>query len=172
MSDEKLRILKMIQDGTLTPEEGLEIISALEESAKPLGPIARTRTYEIKPMEVCCADSDNTKIVVTQRARTEEETTPPSGQPDADKDRSSKKPRWLHIKVDDPESGKNVNVRIPIALAKTAGRFIPKHVKSHMHEDGVDLDIQALLESLEADGPNNLIEVSEGEKKIVKIYTE
>jgi len=84
---------------------------------------------------------------------------------------SGKKPRWLYIKVQDDEKGKNVNIRIPIALAKFANKFIPKHAHAEMKAQGVELDLNGILKTLEDSGQNNLIEVEDGNKKVVQIFT-
>jgi DUF4097 and DUF4098 domain-containing protein YvlB len=144
MREEKLRILAMIKDGTLSPEEGLDLLEALESSRQAMMPLS-----EPEPGE-------------TPKAGTEEETTA----------EGRRKPRYLYIKVDDQESGKKVNIRIPITLAKFAGKFIPKHARHEMAAQGVDLDLQGIIEQLEKEGPQSIIEVTDGDKKIVRIYSE
>ena len=141
MSDEKLRILQMIKEGTLTPEEGLDLIQALDMSESSTGtaePASRSEAHDS------------------------------SEQPRAN---SKRKPRFLRIKVDDEESNKKVNIRIPIALAKFAGKFIPKHARHEMKEQGVEFDLDEILNQLE-NSEEGMIEVSEGEKKVVQIYCE
>jgi hypothetical protein len=148
MSDEKLRILEMIKDGTLTPQEGLDLLQALEaakNSMQMVGPIV--------------------PVTQTDSAGQKEDEEPCCSAP-------GRKPKWLHIKVDDTESGKNVNIKLPIALAKSAVKFIPKDAKAHMQAHGMDVDLHGLLESLSNEGQMNLVEVSDGDKKVVKIYTE
>lgn len=39
MSEEKKRILEMIQEGKITPAEGLELLNAFDESAHPVKPL-------------------------------------------------------------------------------------------------------------------------------------
>ena len=141
MSSEKLRILEMIQDGKLTPEEGLELIQALDSP----GVAAESYSVSSDSSESCCGDTGHSH---------------------------KKRARCLMIKVDDQDSGKNVNIRIPIALAKFAGKFIPKEAKAEMAAQGVDLDLGNILEQLQSETGDNLIEVTEGGKKIVKIYCE
>jgi hypothetical protein len=143
MSDEKLRILQMIKDGTLTPEEGLDLIQALDMSESSAG------TGLAVPVSQSRADDA-------------------SEQPRAN---GKRKPRFLRIKVDDEESNKKVNIRIPIALAKFAGKFIPKHARHEMKEQGVEFDLGDILSQLE-NSEEGMIEVSEGDNKIVQIYCE
>jgi hypothetical protein len=143
MPDEKLRILQMIKDGTLTPLEGLDLIQALEMSDGSAG----------------------TGLAVLA---SQSETGDSSEQSQAN---GKRKARFLRIKVDDGESNKKVNIRIPIALAKFAGKFIPKHARQEMKEQGVDFDLNEILDQLE-NSEEGMIEVSEGENKIVQIFCE
>jgi hypothetical protein len=143
MSDEKLRILQMIKDRTLTPEEGLDLIQALDMSESSAG------TGLAEPVSQSKADDSS-------------EQTQANGK---------LKPRFLRIKVEDEESNKKVNIRIPIALAKFAGKFIPKHARHEMKEQGVEFDLDEILSQLE-NSEEGMIEVSEGDNKIVRIYCE
>jgi hypothetical protein len=143
MSDEKLRILQMIKDGTLTPEEGLDLIQALDMSESSAG---------------------TGFVVPASQSRVDDS----SKQPQAN---GKRKPRFLRIKVDDEESNKKVNIRIPIALAKFAGKFIPKHARHEMKEQGVEFDLDEILNQLE-NSEEGMIEVREGDNKIVQIYCE
>jgi hypothetical protein len=143
MSDEKLRILQMIKDRTLTPEEGLDLIQALDMSESSAG------TGLAEPVSQSKADDSS-------------EQTQANGK---------RKPRFLRIKVDDEESNKKVNIRIPIALAKFAGKFIPKHARHEIKEQGVEFDLDEILSQLE-NSEEGMIEVSEGDNKIVRIYCE
>jgi hypothetical protein len=86
--------------------------------------------------------------------------------------KSGKQPRWLYIKVDDTEEDKHVNIKIPFAFARAASKFIPKHAKAEMNAHGIELDIEQILNQLQTEGADNVIEVTEGDKKIVRIYTE
>jgi len=148
MSDEKLRILEMIKDGTISPQEGLDLIQALEQSEKSL---ART-TPDQSLLDI---------------SRPQTESTNNNGGAGSTK----RKPHWLYIKVNE-EDGKTVNIKIPISLAKFAGKFIPKEAKAEMSAQGIDLDLDGILKALEDEGPMNLIEVDDDEGKTVRIFTE
>jgi DUF4097 and DUF4098 domain-containing protein YvlB len=148
MPNEKLRILEMIKDGTISPQEGLDLIQALEQSEKSL----------------VRATPDQSLPGIT---RPQSESANDSGGSGS----SKRKPHWLYIKVND-EDGKNVNIKIPISLAKFAGKFIPKDAKAEMSAQGIDLDVDGILKVLEDEGPMNLIEVNDEDGKSVRIYTE
>ena len=133
MSDEKLRILQMIQDGTISPEEGLELIKAL----------------------------DSTEKAVITRESVPVNFEPGVGSEDAGDEQPEGSKR------------KKVNIKIPIALAKFAGKFVPKHAHAEMREHGIDLDVAGLMDALEKEGEQNLVEVDDDEgKKVVRIYTQ
>ena len=148
MNEERLRILEMIKEGTISPQEGLELLEALDSTAKAL-PAGQPGPKAFDPGFECC----------------EETETEDSGG-------GKRKSRWLFIRVDDQESGKKVNIRVPISLAKFAGKFIPKEAKDEMKEQGIDLDLQGLMDLLEKEGQQDLVEVTDGDKKIVRIYTQ
>lgn len=147
MSEEKLRIMEMIKDGTISPQEGLDLIEALESSEKSL---AR-------------ATPDQSLLDISH----------PGSEDAGDRQQSGpkRKPHWLYIKVNNND-GKNVNIKIPIGLAKFAGKFIPKEAKAEMSAQGIDLDVDGLMRILEEEGPLDLIEVNDEDGKCVRIYTE
>ncbi len=149
MSDEKLRILEMIKDGTISPDEGLDLIQALESAERSL--VRATPDKEHLDIPECCSDDETS------------ESDPPDGK--------NRKPQWLFVKVCEGD-GKVVNIKVPIGLAKFAGKFIPREAKAEMAGHGIDLDLNGLMKTLEDCGPMNLVEVNEGDGKVVKIYTE
>jgi len=146
MNSEKLRILQMIKDGALSPEEGLDLIDALDSSATPMISSLSGKAPQALPQGEPSDEADD--------------ETPPA-----------KKPRWLHIQVHDGEDNKNVNIKIPISLARFAGKFIPNDAKKEMKEQGIDLDLEGLMDMLEKEGRQDLVEVNEGEGKTVRIFT-
>ncbi len=146
MNEEKLRILQMIKDGTISPEEGLDLIESLG-------------TVE--------------KSVVTRTADADVEVQQQLQEPGEEEEPGRRKPKYLRIMVTDGETKKNVNVKIPVTLAKFAGKFIPKDAKEEMKEQGIDLDLEGLMKILEEEGQQDLVQVNDGEgKKVVRIFTE
>jgi len=146
MTDEKLKILEMVKDGTISPEEALDLIQAIESSGR--SPMSFS-----SPADDSDTGSDET--------------------PEGSEGKPKKKPRYLYIKVDDQESGKKVNIRVPIALAKFAGKFIPKHARHEMHAHGIELDLEGLMDVLEKEGEQNLVEIDDEDgRKVVRIYTQ
>ncbi len=124
--EEQARILRMVADGTITPAEAGDLLSALDHQRRaPAPPVATV----VRP--------------------------------------ASK--RHLTIQIIDGDDDK-VNVRIPLALARAAGRFIPRQAQAYLEER--EISIEAILEGLQAeDGENTLLEIHEGDS-FVRIAVE
>jgi hypothetical protein len=102
---------------------------------------------------------------------TASEAGPEMEDEESDEGAPRKKARWLHIKVHDAEDNKHVNIKIPISLAKFAGKFIPREAREEMAAQGVDFDLEGLMDILEKGGEQELVDVEEGDgSKTVKIY--
>ncbi|MDD2890093.1 MAG: hypothetical protein PHE49_05570 [bacterium] len=78
----------------------------------------------------------------------------------------------LKIRVESNESGKeNVNISIPLSLAKLVAGFIPKEQQRTMEAQGIDLNtILGHIEELESTGEDIVNVDSDNEK--VRIYIE
>lgn len=65
-SEERLKILQMIQDGKITAEDGAKLLAALTESTKPKRSRTMSRTGESRYMRVKVTDmySGKTKVSV------------------------------------------------------------------------------------------------------------
>lgn len=125
--EEQARILRMVAEGTITPAEAGDLLSALEYQRRP--PVSPPVATAIKT--------------------------------------TSK--RHLSIEIIERDDTK-VNVRIPLALARAAGRFIPRQAQAYLEER--DISIEAILEGLQAeDGENTLLEIREGDS-FVRIAVE
>ena len=160
MDNNKLEILKMIRDGRITPEEGMELLKAIE----PSGTVRKSDTgVPVKRMD----DSDTYAFTVKNGDACCGESADDAGEEPGAK----KKPRFLMIQV--TEGGKKkVNVKIPLKLAKLASRFIPKSAQAQMKAEGVEIDLNELLSEIEKVGCfEDLINVVDDEKgEMVRIY--
>jgi hypothetical protein len=68
----------------------------------------------------------------------------------------------IHIK----EGGDNkVNLRIPLSLARAAGKFIPRQAATYLQNYEIDLN-QFLEDASEADG-GTILEVKDGENRVL-----
>ena len=154
MNEEKIRIMQMVKDGTISPEEGLDLIEALGKTS-----IAETVYTEESIQEAVSAGSEPLKKGLFGRHHKGESNHNPHG-----------KAKWLYIQVND-DDGKNVNIKIPLSLAKFAGKFIPNEAKKELKEQGIELDLDGIISVLQDEGEMNLVEVNDEDGKTVRIFT-
>ena len=157
MDENKLEILKMIRDGRITPEEGLELLQAIGEAT------AASKQAETPKQLSEMDDAQAYAFTVGEENETAQDTGSETG--------PKKKPRFLIIQVS--QGGKKkVNVKIPLKLAKLASRFIPKSAQAHMKAEGVELDLKELISGIEECGcGEDLINVADDEKdETVRIF--
>ena len=101
--EERLRILNMLQEGQITPEQAAQLLQAIDEP-----PAGRNRTArEAAPAQAPVPDH-----------------FPPPGEP-------GKQPHWLRVRVSNMDTGRpKVNIRLPISLVgiglKMGKQFAPE----------------------------------------------
>jgi hypothetical protein len=85
---------------------------------------------------------------------------------------SSGSRRWLRIRVYEHGSEKpNVNVNVPLSIAKWALKFIPKSAKATIDEHEIDLD--ELISQIQSGAEGKLLEVNDEEAgDRVEVYVE
>jgi len=157
MDENKLEILKMIRDGRITPEEGLELIQAIGDAT------SASEQTEAKTQLTKMDHAEAYAFTVGEEDKAAEDTGAEGGK--------KKKPRFLIIQV--CQGGKKkVNVKIPLKLAKLASRFIPKSAQAHMKAEGVELDLNELISGIEECGcGEDLVNVADDEKdETVRIF--
>jgi len=116
-NEERSRILRMVSEGTISPEEATGLLEALEPvEERQVTPRTMTAVME--------------HAAARRRART------------------------LSIQINDG-SDTHVNVRIPLTLARAAGKFIPREAQARLSEYGLSLD--QLLDDLGPDGGDGAI---------------
>src|SRR5450755_1691411 len=119
-NEERDRILRMVAEGTVTPAEASDLLSALGGPPRPPAPPAPR--YGV-------AVARNLTIQIVDGAET------------------------------------SVNIRIPLALARAAGKFIPRQAQSFLNSH--EINLEAIMESLQGnEGENTLLEVVDGETNI------
>lgn len=139
--EERTRILRMVAEGQIGPEEAAGLLEALESRPEP----------EPAPRPVNGVQAPN----------------PPHayGPPDAP-ERPRRRPRAVVIQV--REGGENkVNLRIPIGLALSAGKFIPRVAQKHLAN--YEIDLSDFLEHAGETESGTLLEVKDGENKVLII---
>jgi DUF4097 and DUF4098 domain-containing protein YvlB len=151
MDEHKMEILKMVQEGKITAEEGMELLKAIE----PKG---------------IAVDSDGERVIefMPEDYERSEEAKEEFEAKAGDK----KRPRFLIIQVSEGDK-KKVNVKIPLKLARMASRFIPKSAQAHMKAEGIELDLKEIIAGIEELGANeDLVNVIDEEKgETVRIFT-
>lgn len=131
--DERRRILRMVAEGTISPEEGAELLDAIQEERPTPEP---------------------DQMGSVQEALRKRALSLAQGRPG----------RSLVIRVEEGDDSK-VNLRIPLGLARAAGKFIPKRAQHDLGEHGIDLT--ALVEGV-AGGVENgpLLEIEDGDDRV------
>jgi hypothetical protein len=133
---ERKKILEMLSTGTISMEEAEGLLNAIDASP-PIPPIGideeKLRSEIEEKLESSLRGMSNIEYPVSPRGR------------------KGGKPRFLKVEIASHD-GDNVNVRVPLALARAGlrlGNMIPKEVRSELDDQGIDLNI--LFESLSED---------------------
>jgi hypothetical protein len=122
---ERMKVLGMLRDGTLTPEQAEVLLRQLEASRVDPSP-------NIYPGDEAAARGESRLGPVIA-----ERPTP-------------KNPRYLRIRINS-DKGDRVNVRVPMALIRTGiglSKLLPESARDSVQEQGIDLDG---LSNLDAD---------------------
>ena len=138
-NEERARILRMVAEGKVTPAEAEDLLAALDAApdagARSAGLSA---TYGAGPMPASPVPPG------------------PLG--------SRKQRRSLVIQVKESGDSK-VNVRIPLSLARAAGKFIPRHAQQHLAAYNINLE-EFLSGLSDAEGDGTLVEVKDGKDEV------
>lgn len=118
-TDERVKILQMLQEGRLSPENAAQLLQAVDtEPARPA---------QVPFMSQPSRDPVEAEVLSTRR------------------------PRWLRVRVSDATTGRpRVNVRLPLSLVK-----IGLKVGARYSPEIEGLDMEALIQAVEA-GENGL----------------
>ena len=141
-NEERARILRMVAEGKVTPAEAEDLLAALDAApdagARSTGPSATFGPGTMRTMPA---------------------PPVPPGPPGSRKQRRS-----LVIQVKEGGDSK-VNVRIPLSLARAAGRFIPRRAQQQL--TAYNIDLEELLSGLsDAEGDGTLVEVKDGKDEV------
>ena len=64
------------------------------------------------------------------------------------------------------EGGENrVNIRLPLSLTRTAGKFIPRQAQSYLSK--YDINLSEFLEDMGQAEPGTLLEIKDGDNKVL-----
>jgi hypothetical protein len=139
MSDEeRARILRMVSEGKLSPEEAADLLEAIQTPPAPeFGPGGPMPPESPMPPEM-------SGLYVHGRHR--------------------RRGRCLVIHVREGNENK-VNLRIPISLTKAAGKFIPRQATNYLAK--YEINLTDFVEDLaEAEG-GTILEIKEGDNKVL-----
>ena len=138
-NEERARILRMVAEGKVTPAEAEDLLAALDAAPD--------------------AGARSTGLSATFGPGSMPAPPVPPGPPGI-----RKQPRSMVIQVKEGGDSK-VNVRIPLSLARAAGRFIPRRAQQHLA--AYNIDLEELLSGLgDAGGDGTLVEVKDGKDEV------
>jgi hypothetical protein len=137
-NEERARILRMVAEGNVTPAEAEDLLAALDAAPDAGARLTGpSATFGPRSMPV----------------------PPVPGPPGIGRRRRS-----LVIQVKEGGDAK-VNVRVPLSLARAAGKFIPRHAQQHLA--AYNIDLEELLGGLsDAEGDGTLVEVKDGKDEV------
>jgi hypothetical protein len=133
-NEDRRRILQMVSEGKLSPEEAADLLEAIDDAAAA-APAREPSTAHFAPRVEAATRSHPRRI--SNRALT------------------------ILIK----EGGDNkVNLRIPLGLARVAGKFIPKQAQNYLKE--YEIDLQQFLDAGELEG-GTILEIKDGDNRVL-----
>jgi len=121
MDENRMRVLQMVEEGKLKPEEAVRLLEAIRGK---------------------------------EQGRLEGAQAAPG--------------RCLRVRVFQGNTEKpQVNVTVPLALAKLAVKFIPRSALESLEEEGIKLeDIEQIISSIESAGPMRIVDVEADDAKV------
>lgn len=143
VDEERSRILRLVSEGQLSPDEAADLLEALEESHAEEEEGTRT-AFPPPPMSPAPPFTPGrvrrSRVLIIQVREGSENG--------------------------DTEHATRVNLRIPLGLARAAGKFIPRSAENMLKNHNIDLQeiMQEFLDSQES-GP--IIQVNEGDSKVL-----
>jgi hypothetical protein len=143
-TEERVRILKMVADATITPAEADDLLSALDPVTPTQNPAFGSNQAPVSELRAPGG---------VQRSFNGMTITAPV--------RSS---RSLVLFISEDGETK-VNIRLPLSLARTAGRMIPRRAQEYLNDYDIHLDrMFEDIGSLNLEGP--LIEIQDEDTQI------
>jgi hypothetical protein len=142
--EERARILRMVAEGKLSPEEAASLLEAVEPEGEP-----EVSSYSNPPESPYVSYTGPSEREVRIRGR---------------EGRRGRSPRAVVIQI--KENGENkVNLRIPLGLARAAKKFIPRQAQNYL--SAYEIDLQEFLEGANDMEGGTLLEVKDGENRVL-----
>jgi hypothetical protein len=148
--EERVKVLTMIQEGKISPDEGIQLLEMLDKAARTSGTPAAPATSNV-------SSSNVSKANTAKAASTAADAAARAGA------------RWFRVLVTDTNTGKTrVNVRMPISMVsagmKMGARFAPQ-------VEG--LDAEQLMEFLHSGEIGRIVDVyDEEDGEHVEVFIE
>lgn len=176
MNDERLRILRLVQEGKISPEDAEKLFAAMDTAE---GDATKGENAESKASPGTSARSAGASGR-GERRRTifdgfgsdwglgaPPPPPPPGGSWSGRRRDDIPLPRTLHIEI---ESGDDdVHVSIPLAVARVARSLVPNNASAWL--EGHDIDLDQILDAARAGATGTLLEIEDGDGE-VRIYVE
>jgi hypothetical protein len=145
-------ILQMLADGKVTPQEAADLLDALEPE-----PDAGTAPRDWNSWQGEDLERLRSSSRWEERGPGPRRPTPPFGG------------RSLLIHITDGEET-HTRVNVPLGMALTAGKFIPKRAQEYFDRYGIDLS--SILDSIAHGNQNGeLVNVSDGDTHVKIVVT-
>jgi hypothetical protein len=142
--EERARILRMVAEGKLSPEEAAGLLEAVEPEPEP-----HISEYPNPSEGQYAGFGSRGESDVRIRGR---------------EGRRSRPPRAVVIQI--KEGGENkVNIRIPLGLARAAKKFIPRQAQNYL--SSYEIDLQEFLDGASDMEGGTLLEVKDGENRVL-----
>lgn len=127
--DERARVLRMVSEGKLSPEEAADLLEAMQP--------AREEAAEVFP--------NLNPVRVRGRG-------------------SRGRPGVLVVMIKEGGESK-VNVRIPLALTRAAGKWLPGQLQNHLSK--YDINLNEFLDQIADTDGGTLLEIKDGDSKVL-----
>jgi hypothetical protein len=139
--EERARILRMVAEGKLSPEEAASLLEAVEVEPEPQS----SRSPEPEYAGYSSTSDRDVRIRGREGLR-------------------ARPPRAVVIQI--KEGGENkVNIRIPLGLARAAKKFIPRQAQNYL--SSYEIDLQEFLDGANDMEGGTLLEVKDGDNRVL-----
>jgi hypothetical protein len=148
-TEERMKVLKMVEAGKMTPEDAAKLLSALTESSRS-------------------KQNDAKSGASSTRSSSYSYTT-------ADSARAGQRARNVRVRITDSgkKGGPNVNIAVPVGLVSVLSRILNRFGINPAKSEGSDaIDVHELLAFIEAGHVGRVIEINGDDGELVEVTLE
>ncbi len=139
-TDERRRILRLVAEGQISPEDAADLLEAVEPEARAAEPEAPMPPEPPVTPQVVFADFMREQMTPKRKSR--------------------------NVVIQIREGGESkVNLRIPMNLTKAAGKFLPRQAQQYLGK--YEINLQEFLEDIAEADSGAILEVKDGENKVL-----